>query len=214
MPEARDPDLYVVVGEQKCVFKYGERPNPEPRLIESVISYVQKEDEKGQARLFTQTLRRNRSVSEEAFFSHGQRKISVEKGHGAYGLTGAQGSISPGTNQMTSQQRRKRNARGVRRAETGSFVVETTEQVIEPFQPSQQHRFRHRSKSKSQDDFSLQEALSPKLGKPFFDDLEVIEEGVPATTFQSTKQHQSTLSSKRKGLSIQPLACEKTNDSV
>ena len=176
-----------------------------------MISYVQKEDEKGQAQLFTQTLRRNRSVSEEAFFSHGQRKISVEKGGGAYGLTGAQGSISPGTNQ---QQRRKRNARGLRRAETGSFVVETTEQVIEPFKPSQQHQFRHRSKSKSQDDFSLQEALSPKLGKPFFDDLEVIEEGVPATTFQSTKQYQSTLSSKRKGLSIQPLACEKANDNV
>ena len=44
----RDPSLYVQVGEQKCVFKYGERPDPEPRLIESVISYVQKEDEKGQ----------------------------------------------------------------------------------------------------------------------------------------------------------------------
>lgn len=71
LPTTQDPDLYVQVGEQKCVFKYGERPNPEPRLIESVISYVQGQDERGQAKLFTQTLRRNRSVSGEAFFSNG-----------------------------------------------------------------------------------------------------------------------------------------------
>ena len=96
MPEDRDPSLYVQVGEQKCVFKYGDRPNPEPRLIESVISYVKEEDEKGQQKLFTQTLRRNRSASEEAFFSNGKRKLSLEKGNGAYGLTGAQGNVSPG----------------------------------------------------------------------------------------------------------------------
>ena len=96
MPEDRDPSLYVQVGEQKCVFKYGDRPNPEPRLIESVISYVKEEDAKGQQKLFTQTLRRNRSASEEAFFSNGKRKLSLEKGNGAYGLTGAQGNVSPG----------------------------------------------------------------------------------------------------------------------
>ena len=88
MPEDRDPSLYVQVGEQKCVFKYGER-NDAPRLIESVISYIKDEDEKGQKTLFTQTLRRNRSASEEAFFSKQNRKLSIEKGSGAYGLTGA-----------------------------------------------------------------------------------------------------------------------------
>ena len=53
MPKDRDPALYVQVGEQKCVFKYGERPDPAPRLIESVISYIKDEDEKGQKTLFT-----------------------------------------------------------------------------------------------------------------------------------------------------------------
>lgn len=96
MPEDRDPGLYVQIGEQKCVFKYGERPDPEPRLIESVISYLQEEDEKGQQKLFTQTLRRNRSASEEAFFSNGKRKLSLDRGNGACGLTGAQGNVSPG----------------------------------------------------------------------------------------------------------------------
>ena len=89
MPKDRDPALYVQVGEQKCVFKYGERQDPGPRLIESVISYIKDEDEKGQRTLFTQTLRRNRSASEEAFFSNKKRKLSLEKGSGAYGLVGA-----------------------------------------------------------------------------------------------------------------------------
>ena len=54
--------------------------------------------------------------------------------------------------------------------------------------------------------------MSPKLGKPFFDDLEVIQEGVPALNFHSQKP--SNLSSKRPGLNIQPLKCEKLNESI
>lgn len=129
MPKDRDPSLYVQVGEQKCVFKYGERPNPEPRLIESVISYIKDEDDKGQRTLFTQTLRRNRSASEEAFFSKQKRKLSLEKGPGAYGLIGAQGNLEPSEIQEKQPQRRKRGAR-VKKNETGSFVVETTETVL------------------------------------------------------------------------------------
>ena len=100
-------------------------------------------------------------------------------------MTGAQGNLSPG---LVQTQRRKRDARGgLKRACTGSFMVETTEQPIEPFQQSRQQQFKHRSKSKSLEGFSLEEALSPKLGKPFFDDLEVIDEGVPSTTLHATK---------------------------
>ena len=131
MPEDRDPSLYVQVGEQKCVFKYGERNDPGPRLIESVISYIKDEDDKGQRTLFTQTLRRNRSASEEAFFSKQNRKLSIEKGSGAYGLTGAS-NLESSEIQEKQPQRRKRGARGqIKKNETGSFAVETTETVLQ-----------------------------------------------------------------------------------
>lgn len=62
--------------------------------------------------------------------------------------------------------------------------------------------------------------MSPKLSTPFFDDLEVIQEGVAAKNFGQPKQNDynsnNTLNQKKAGLNLQPVLCEKlsTNESV
>ena len=85
-------------------------------------------------------MRRNRSASEEAFFSKQKRKLSLEKGSGAYGLIGAQGNLGETSEIQEKQtQRRKRGARaGVEKNETGSFVVETTETILQEKQAANQ----------------------------------------------------------------------------
>ena len=62
--------------------------------------------------------------------------------------------------------------------------------------------------------------MSPKLSKPFFDNLEVIQEGVQGKTFAQPKQNENnyktTMNEKKAGLNLKPVMCEKlsTSESV
>ena len=88
-----DDELYVQVGEHTQVFKYGDKGEEQPRLIDQYISYFKEGDDRRKTvSKVTQSLVRNRSHSEDAFFRGQERRKSLEKGVLHRGLIGAEGT--------------------------------------------------------------------------------------------------------------------------
>ena len=91
--KADDDELYVQVGEHTQVFKYGDKEDEQPRLIDQYISYFKEGDDRRKTvSKVTRSLVRNRSHSEDAFFRGQERRKSLEKGVLHRGLIGAEGT--------------------------------------------------------------------------------------------------------------------------
>ena len=75
------------------MFKYGDKGDEQPRLIDQYISYFKEGDDRRKTvSKVTRSLVRNRSHSEDAFFRGQERRKSMEKGVLHRGLIGAEGT--------------------------------------------------------------------------------------------------------------------------
>ena len=75
------------------MFKYGDREDEKPRLIDQYISYFKEDDSRRKLTKVTQSLVRRRSNSEDAFFKKkNDRTKSFERGALHRGLIGAEGT--------------------------------------------------------------------------------------------------------------------------
>ena len=120
-----DNELYVQVGEHTQVFKYGDKDDEDPKLIDQYISYFKEGDSRRRVTKVTKSLIRNRSHSEDAFFKR-DRKQSLDKGFMHRGLIGAEGtanpSQSPDREVIIQKENSTRRLRNTRISKAGSFL--------------------------------------------------------------------------------------------
>jgi len=61
----------VQVGEHTQVFKYGDKNDEKPKLIDEYITYIEEDEKRKQTSTVTKSLVRHRSHSEDAFWRKG-----------------------------------------------------------------------------------------------------------------------------------------------
>ena len=92
------------------MFKYGDKEDEQPRLIDQYISYFKEGDDRRKTvNKITRSLVRNRCKSEDAFFRGKDRMKSMEKGVLHRGLIGAEGTapVQSGTNGESGAEERR-----------------------------------------------------------------------------------------------------------
>ena len=118
------------MGEHTQVFKYGEKEEENPRLIDQYISYFKEGDNRRREMTkVTQSLVKNRSRSEDAFFRPGARNsnISYDRGVTNRGLIGAEGTAPSKSPSREVFMQKEGTTRRLRQSRVSQSFVESKE---------------------------------------------------------------------------------------